>query len=126
MGGSEWWIALFKVLGDFFIALQYWVAGLVGAAVATRYNKEQLKTPRDYLVFLLSGAFSAHYLTSLILYYTNLAPMHAGGIGFLTGALGGLVFQELFAWIKTGAYKEISFIKFFIEMIKNWKKGDKS
>ena len=122
MSGNEWWIALLKFISD----LQFWFAGLMGAAVATRYNKEQLKTPRDYLVFLLSGAFSAHYLTSLIMYYTELAPSHAGGIGFLTGALGGLVFQELFAWIKSGAYKEISFIKYFLEMIKNWKRGGKS
>lgn len=122
MSGNEWWVAVLKFLGD----LQYWIAGLVGAAVATRYNKEQLKTPGDYLFFLLTGAFSAHYLTSLIMHYSNLDPAHAGGIGFMTGALGGLVFQEFFAWIKTGAYKEIGFKDFFIDMIKNWKKGGKS
>lgn len=122
MNGNEWWIAFLRVLSD----LQYFVAGLMGAAVATRYNKEQLKTPRDYAVFLLSGAFTAHYLTLLIMDYTNLAPSHAGGIGFLTGALGGLVLQEFFVWIKSGAYKEIGFKKFFIEMMKNWKNGGKS
>lgn len=122
MGGNEWWVAVLKLLSDF----QYWIAGLMGAVVATRYNKEQLKTPSDYIFFLLSGAFSAHYLTSLILHYTELAPTHAGGVGFLTGALGGMVLQELFAWIKTGAYKEISFVKFFSDMLKNWKNGGKS
>lgn len=121
MGGNEWWIAALKFLSDF----QYWIAGLMGAVVATRYNKEQLKTPGDYLFFLLSGAFSAHYLTSLIMHYSKLEPTHAGGIGFLTGALGGLILQELFVWIKTGAYKEISFKDFFVNMLKKWKKGDK-
>ncbi len=122
MSLNEWLLAFLRVLSD----LQYFVAGLMGAAVATRYNKEQLKTPRDYAVFLLSGAFTAHYLTLLIMHYTNLAPNHAGGIGFLTGALGGLVLQEFFAWIKSGAYKETSFKEFFIRMLKNWKKGGKS
>jgi hypothetical protein len=116
MGGNEWWVAVLKLLSDF----QYWIAGLMGAVVATRYNKEQLKTPKDYAVFLLSGAFTAHYLTLLIMHYTALAPSHAGGIGFLTGALGGLVLQEFFAWIKSGAYKQVGFTSFFIEMMKNW------
>lgn len=126
MGGNEWWVAILKFLSDSLNVMQYWIAGLVGATVATRYNKEQLKTLGDYLFFLLSGAFSAHYLTSLIMHYFDLAPTHAGGIGFLTGALGGLIFQELFAWIKSGAYKEISFKDFFVNMLKNWKKGGKS
>ena len=119
MSFPDWLAAVMKYLSE----LQYFIAGLMGAAVATRYNKEQLKTPKDYAVFLLSGAFTAHYLTLLIMHYTALAPSHAGGIGFLTGALGGLVLQEFFAWIKSGAYKQISFKKFFVEMMKNWKKG---
>ncbi len=91
MGGNEWWVAILKFLSDSLNVMQYWIAGLVGAIVATRYNKEQLKTLGDYLFFLLSGAFSAHYLTSLIMHYFDLAPTHAGGIGFLTGALGPMV-----------------------------------
>lgn len=121
MSFPDWLAAVVKYLSE----LQYFIAGLMGAAVATRYNKEQLKTPKDYAVFLLSGAFTAHYLTLLIMHYTALAPSHAGGIGFLTGALGGLVLQEFFAWIKSGAYKQISFKKFFVEMMKNWKNGGK-
>ncbi|RZG78364.1 hypothetical protein EXE10_18260 [Acinetobacter sp. WCHAc060033] len=126
MSGNELWVTILKLASDSLSALQYWIAGLIGAAVTARYNKEQLKTPYDYMIFLLSGAFTAHYLTSLIMYYAKLEPIHTGGIGFLTGALGGLVFQELFVWIKTGAYKHISFKQFFIDMIKNWKNGGKS
>ena len=122
MSFTDWLAAVMKYLGE----IQYFIAGLMGAAVATRYNKEQLKTPKDYAVFLLSGAFTAHYLTLLIMHYTALAPSHAGGIGFLTGALGGLVLQEFFAWIKSGAYKQIGFTSFFMEMMKNWfKRGGK-
>lgn len=120
MGGNEWWVALLKFLSDSLGAMQYWIAGLVGAAVATRYNKEQLKTLGDYLFFLLSGAFSAHYLTSLIMHYFELAPTHAGGIGFLTGALGGMFIQEFISWIKTGAYKEQNFFSYFAEIIREW------
>ena len=51
---------------------------------------------------------------------------HAGGIGFLTGAIGGLVLQEIIAWIKSGAYKQVGFKDFFMEMLKNWfKRGGK-
>ena len=59
MSFPDWLAAVVKYLSE----LQYFIAGLMGAAVATRYNKEQLKTPKDYAVFLLSGAFTAHYLT---------------------------------------------------------------
>lgn len=117
---------LFAVVMKYLSDLQYFIAGLVGAVVATRYNKEQLKTPKDYAVFLLSGAFTAHYLTLLIMYYSNLQAEHAGGIGFLTGALGGLFFQELFQWIKSGAWQEVGFFNYLLEMLKNWlSKGGK-
>lgn len=116
MSFPDWLAAAMKYLSE----LQYFVAGMMGAAVATRYNKEQLKTPKDYAVFLLSGAFTAHYLTLLIMYFTKLAPEHAGGIGFLTGALGGLMFQELFQWVKSGAWKEVGFFNYMLDMFKDW------
>lgn len=116
MSFPDWLAAVMKYLTE----LQYFIAGLMGAAVATRYNKEQLKSPRDYAVFLLSGAFTAHYLTLLIMSFFKLEPNHAGGIGFLTGALGGLIFQELFQWVKSGAWKEMGFFSYLLEMFKNW------
>lgn len=105
-----------KYLSDF----QYFIAGLFGATVSTRYNREQLKTPFDYLVFILSGALTAHYLTQLIMRFLPLEAEHAGGIGFLTGAIGGLILQELIEWIKSDQWKKQNFFAYLLDMFKKW------
>lgn len=106
--------------------IQYFIAGAIGAAIVTRYHKDQLKNPVDYFVFILSGAFIAHYLTQIVVHFTNLSASNAGAIGFLLGAFGGMIFQEIVSYIKSGAWKEMSLRQYFIEMFKAWiNKGKK-
>lgn len=100
--------------------IQYFTAGLLGASVVTRYHKDRLKTWHDYVVFILSGAIIAHYLTQVVIYYLNLEAIHAGGVGFMLGAFGGMVIQELTTWIKSGAYKNQNFFSYFLEILKSW------
>lgn len=105
--------------------IQYFIAGAIGAAIVTRYHKDQLKNPTDYFVFILSGAFMAHYLTQLVVFISGrfgwaLDASNAGAVGFLLGAFGGLIFQEVVSYIKSGAWKEMSLRQYFIEMFKSW------
>lgn len=127
MNLHEWYAAVMKIFGDF----QYFIAGLLGASVVTRYHAERLQTRMDHIVFILSGAITAHYLTQLVIYLLNqfgidFKPEHTGGIGFLLGAFGGMFIQEFISWIKTGAYKEQNFFSYFAEIIREWlSKGKK-
>lgn len=111
--------------------LQYFIAGAVGATIVTRYHKDQLKNPTDYAVFILSGAFMAHYLTQLVVFIFSkfgwvFDTSHVGAIGFLLGAFGGLIFQEIVSYVKSGAWKEMSLRQYFVEMFKSWiSKGKK-
>jgi hypothetical protein len=114
------WHEVYEAILKFWDNIQYFIAGFLGASVVTRYHKDRLKTWHDYTVFILSGAFTAHYLTQVVIYWLDLEPVHAGGIGFLLGAFGGMVIQELTSWIKNGEYKNQSFFAYFGEMIKSW------
>ena len=100
--------------------VQFGLAGLLGASVVTRYHKERLKTFQDYVVFILSGAITAHYLTQVVIHFFDLEAIHAGGVGFMLGAFGGLIIQELTSWIKCGAYKNTSFWVWIGDALKNW------
>ena len=127
MNLHELYAAAMKIFGDF----QYFIAGLLGASVVTRYHAERLQTRMDHFVFILSGAITAHYLTQLVIYLLNqfgidFKPEHTGGIGFLLGAFGGMFIQEIVSYIKSGAWKEMSLRQYFIEMFKAWiNKGKK-
>lgn len=106
-------------------SIQLLLAGLIGAIIVTPYHKDQLKTRSDYMVFIFSGAVMSHYLTYLAIYILarfgwELEPTGAGSVGFLLGALGGMFFQQLICYIKSGAWKEMSLRQFFVEGFKNW------
>lgn len=116
MSWHDFYEAVVKALNDF----QFFIAGLLGATVVTRYHKERLKNVWDYAVFILSGAITAHYLTQVVIHLFKLEPIHAGGVGFLLGAFGGMIIQELTTWIKTGAYKEQNFFSYFADIVKDW------
>lgn len=121
MNLHDLYAALMKILGDF----QYFIAGAIGAAIVTRYHKDQLKNPADYAVFILSGAFMAHYLTQLVVLIFGkfgwaIDVASAGAVGFLLGSFGGLIFQEIISYIKSGAWKEMSLRQYFVELFKAW------
>lgn len=121
MNLHDLYAALMKILGDF----QYFIAGAIGAAIVTRYHKDQLKNPADYAVFILSGAFMAHYLTQLVVLISGkfgwaIDVASAGAVGFLLGSFGGLIFQEIISYIKSGAWKEMSLRQYFVELFKAW------
>lgn len=117
---------LYEALIKSFTNLQFFIAGLMGASVVTRYHKERLKTFQDYAIFILSGAITAHYMTQVVIHFFKLEAIHAGGVGFLLGAFGGLIIQELTAWLKSGAYKNTNFITWLAHAFKSWiKRGKK-
>ena len=76
-------------------ALKWALAGLFGAVTISRLHKDEFLLRRDFWLFVASGAFSAHYLTSLVAYYANVTDDHIGAVAFLVGAFGGSIFQAL-------------------------------
>lgn len=104
---------------------QYFIAGAVGASIVTKYHQDTLKSKSDYAVFILSGAFMAHYLTQFTVFIIGrfgweLEASTAGSVGFLLGAFGGLIFQEITCYVKSGAYKNMSLLEYFKDMFKEW------
>lgn len=75
---------LHKLLADFEFAL----AGLFGAFISAPFNSD-IKTGRDRIMFVLTGAACAYYLTGLVSARFDILPASAGGVGFLLGAFGG-------------------------------------
>lgn len=107
--------------------IKFFIAGAIGASIVAYYLRDQLNTKTEFFIFVLSGAFIAHYLTQLAVFVLGrfgwvLDPSNIGSIGFLLGAFGGLIFQQVVSWIVSGAWKEVSFHKYIIQAIKEaWK-----
>jgi paired small multidrug resistance pump len=64
------------------------IAGLIGAVVAIPFQQD-LKSRSSLIIFIVTGAACAHYLTGMVAYYFDIEPSSAGGVGFLLGAFGG-------------------------------------
>lgn len=99
------------------------IAGAIGASIVAYYLRDQINTKTEFFIFVLSGAFIAHYLTQLTLYVLarygwEIGPSNVGSIGFLLGAFGGLIIQQVVSYIATGAWKEISFKQYIFDAIK--------
>ncbi len=101
-------------------SIQHFIAGFIGASIVSYYYRDQLKTRGDFVIFILSGAFIAQYLTMFCVYVTDINPDNAGGIGFLLGCFGGLIIQQIVSYITSGAWKEMSFKQYFVAMMKEW------
>lgn len=101
-------------------SIQHFIAGFIGASIVSYYYRDQLKTRLDFVIFILSGAFIAQYLTKLCVHLTQINAENAGGVSFLLGAFGGLIIQQIVSYITSGAWKEMSFRQYFIAMMKEW------
>lgn len=77
-----------ELLQKWFAHLELMFAGLVGAIIALPFQRD-LKTRSSKVVFILSGAACAHYLTPLAVYQLEIDAASAGSVGFLLGAFGG-------------------------------------
>lgn len=92
------WINLHEIASS----LKWGFAGLVGAAVASRFHKDEIQNRIDLAVFIASGAFTAHYCTGMIAQYLEFSKDSAGAIGFLLGAFGGSILQVCVKIIRSG------------------------
>lgn len=72
------------------VKFQLALAGFFGALVVTRYQKDA-KTKKDVVVFVLSGAATAHYLSIPVGNWLKYSGENLGGIGFLLGMFGGAI-----------------------------------
>lgn len=99
------------------------VAGFIGASIVAYYLRDQIKTKIEFVIFIVSGGFIAHYLTQFTIFVLGrfgwvIDTPNVGSIGFLLGAFGGLIIQQVVSYIVSGAWKEISFHRYLIEAIK--------
>lgn len=72
------------------VKFQLAIAGFFGALVVSRYQKDA-KSKTDVVIFVLSGAAIAHYLSAPVSHYLKFAEDSLGGIGFLLGMFGGAI-----------------------------------
>lgn len=84
------WIEQFELL----------LAGLAGAIVAIPFQKD-LKSMASVIIFLVTGAACAHYLTGLAATFFDIEPSSAGGVGFLLGAFGGSLIAAVVRMLQT-------------------------
>lgn len=104
--------------------LKLWIPGAIGASIVAYYLRDRIKTKMEFIIFIVSGGFIAHYLTQLTIFILGrfgwvIETSNVGSIGFLLGAFGGLIIQQMVSYIVSGAWKEISFRKYIIEAIKD-------
>lgn len=109
---------------------KFFIAGAIGASIVAYYLRDRINTKTEFFIFVLSGAFIAHYLTNLTVYMLGrfgyaLEPSNVASIGFLLGSFGGLIIQQIVSYIVSGAWKEISFKQFIIDGMKSIFKGEK-
>lgn len=66
------------------------IAGLIGAIVASWWHKDDLTDWRAWAKFLFTGIVCALYLTGMVSAYLSVTePSIVAGIGFLLGTFGG-------------------------------------
>jgi len=84
-----------------FTRLDWIMAGLFGALVASRWHKEDLSDCASWLMFLFTGMACAHYLTGMVsAYFGVVEPSSVAGVGFLLGAFGGSLVAAITRAIK--------------------------
>lgn len=81
--------------------LDWAIAGLLGALVATRWHKDDLLDRKAWILFLLTGMACAHYLTGMVsTYFGIVEPRSVAGVGFLLGTFGGSLIAAVTRAIK--------------------------
>jgi hypothetical protein len=70
--------------------LDWLIAGLMGAIVASWWHKDDLKDIWSWVIFLVTGIACAFYLTSIVCDQLGVVDSSdVAGVAFLLGAFGG-------------------------------------
>ena len=70
--------------------LDWLIAGLMGAIVASWWHKDDLKDLWSWVIFLVTGIACAFYLTSIVCDQLGVVdPSDVAGVALLLGAFGG-------------------------------------
>lgn len=81
--------------------LDWLIAGLFGALVATRWHKDDLTDRKAWFLFLFTGMACAHYLSGIVsAYFAIVEPRSVAGVGFLLGTFGGSLMAAITRAIK--------------------------
>ncbi|WP_288075149.1 MFS transporter [Pseudomonas sp.] len=81
--------------------IEWLIAGLIGAMVASWWHRDDLTNVRAWVIFLLTGGACAVYLTGMVSTYLGVTePNNVAGVGFLLGAFGGSLMAAIHRAIK--------------------------
>lgn len=78
-------------------------AGLVGAVISAKFHPD-VQSPYDRVLFVLTGAACAYYLTGMVSAHFDIAASSAGGVGFLLGAFGGSLMESCVRAIRSADF----------------------
>ena len=77
------------------------IAGLIGAIVASWWQKDDRADWRAWVIFLTTGVACALHLSGMVSAYLNVTePSFFAGIGFLLGTFGGSLLAAINRAIK--------------------------
>ncbi|WP_214510542.1 MFS transporter [Pseudomonas brassicacearum] len=81
--------------------IDWLIAGLIGAVVASWWHKDDLTDWRAWVIFLLTGVACALYLTGMVSEKLGvIEPNNVAGVGFLLGTFGGSLIAAITRAIK--------------------------
>jgi paired small multidrug resistance pump len=79
-----------------------WLGGLLGALIASWWHREDLADKKAWIIFVITGASCALYLTGMVSSYFGITdPSNVAGVGFLLGTFGGSLMAAINRAIKT-------------------------
>ena len=73
------------------------IVGVTGAIIAAWYGWKggEISGKADFVVYVISGLISVHFLTTPVIDLLNLSISHAPAVGFLIGMFSGSLFAAV-------------------------------
>jgi paired small multidrug resistance pump len=94
-------VARMEYLNRLLEKIDWVIAGLIGAVVASWWHKDDLTNWRAWTIFLLTGVACALYLTGMVSDKLGVTePNNVAGVGFLLGTFGGSLMAAVHRAIK--------------------------
>ena len=73
------------------------IVGVIGAIIAAWHGRKggEITGKTDFVVYVISGLVSVHFLTQPVIDLLHLSNSHAPAVGFLVGMFSGSLFAAI-------------------------------
>lgn len=73
------------------------IVGVIGAIIAAWHSRKggEIAGKSDFVVYVISGLISVHFLTTPVIDLLKLSVSHAPAVGFLIGMFSGSLFAAI-------------------------------